>query len=254
MKKERNQVAGIVLAAGHGTRMESTTTNKVTLELGGKPMIEQTVELLEGSGVCPVVVVVGFQKESVINVLRGKENVIFAEQKERLGTGHAAAVGFETLPKSVKDVFILNGDDSAFYTKDILTKLLKEHRKNNNAITFLTLKVDNPSGLGRIIRNKNGKVIAIFEEKDASTKQRKIKEINPACYLFSSKFLKKYISHVPVSRVTGEYYIVSLVSLAIKEGERVEGISAGNIPWRGVNTKDELTEAEKLFSELKQSN
>ena len=177
-------------------------------------------------------------------------NILFAQQAKRLGTAHASLQGLKVLPNETKHVFILNGDDSAFYTKKIFNKLLKQHIKNNNAITFLTIEIENPFGLGRVIR-ENGKVIAIVEEKDATRKQRQIKEINPACYLFNVNFLRKYLHKVPKSRVTGEYYLMSLVEIALKNNYQVVGIKGGNIPWRGVNTGDELIEAENLYSKLK---
>lgn len=238
-------IGAIILAAGKGSRMKAKKNNKVTYMLGDKPIISHVVHLLEEMNLSPIVIVVGFAKDSVKKLFNG--NVMFAEQKKRLGTAHAAHQGMKVLPTEIKHVFILNGDDSAFYKKDILNKLLLEHTKNKNVITFLTLKVKDPKGLGRVIRN-TGKVVAIVEEKDANSKQKQINEINPACYLFDVGFLRKYINKVPKSKVTGEYYLMSLLEIAIEKGYRVEGIKGGNIPWRGVNTGDELKEAEKLYS------
>lgn len=242
-----NKIGAIILAAGKGSRMKAKKSNKVTYILGDKPMILHVVHLLEDLKLKPIVIVIGFAKESVRSLF--DKNVLFAEQRKRLGTAHAARKALEVLPQEVGNVFILNGDDSAFYTKKILNRLLREHLKNQNAITFLTLNVENPFGLGRIIR-KNGKVVGIVEEKDANEKQRGIKEINPACYLFNVEFLRKNISKVPKSRVTGEYYLMSLIEIAIKKGNRVQGIKGGNIPWRGVNTGDELKAAENLYTKL----
>ncbi len=239
----------IILAAGKGSRMNAKDSNKVTFMLGDKPMILHAVHLLEKMKVQPIVIVVGFAKESVRSLFTN--DVLFAEQKKRLGTAHAAYKAMEVLPDDVTDVFILNGDDSAFYTEDILKGLLEEHVKNENEITFLTLNVPDPKGLGRIVRNKSGEVMAIVEEKDATDEQRKIKEINPACYLFKTSFLKKYLGKIKKSPMTGEYYIVSLVETAINNQLKVEGIKGGKVPWRGVNTGEELQEAEKLFLKIK---
>ncbi|OGH47330.1 MAG: hypothetical protein A3A51_00980 [Candidatus Levybacteria bacterium RIFCSPLOWO2_01_FULL_39_10] len=239
------KTGAIILAAGKGKRMKSKISNKVTMKLGDKPMVMHAVELLEGMKVIPIVIVVGFAKDSVKNLFDG--SVVFAEQKKRLGTAHAAHQGVKVLSPSTENVYVLNGDDSAFYTKDILEKLYKTHEANRNAVTILTLKVADPGGLGRIIRGKNGEISAIVEEKDATDAQRKISEINPGCYLFSVAFLKKYLPKVKKSSVTKEYYLVSLIDLAVKNGEKVDAILCGNIIWRGVNTKDELETAEKLF-------
>jgi bifunctional N-acetylglucosamine-1-phosphate-uridyltransferase/glucosamine-1-phosphate-acetyltransferase GlmU-like protein len=240
-----NNIGAIILAAGKGSRMKAKQTNKVTYMLGDKPMIMHVVHLLEGMNLSPVVIVIGFAKESVKSLFNN--DVLFAEQSKRLGTAHAALQALKVLPEDVTDVFILNGDDSAFYTKEVLNKLKEEHIKNNNAITFLTLDVANPFGLGRVVR-KEGKVVATVEEKDATDEERKINEINPACYLFNVNFLRKNIRNVPKSPVTGEYYLMSLVEIAIAKGDKVEGIKGGNIPWRGVNTGEELKEAEELYA------
>jgi len=244
-----NNVGAIILAAGKGSRMNSKNTNKVTYKLGDKPMIMHVVNLLENMKLFPIVIVVGFAKESVKSLFDKK--ILFADQTKRLGTAHAAKKALEVIPGNISHVFILNGDDSAFYTPDILSKLLNEHIKNKNMITFLTLHVKNPHGLGRVIR-AGGKVVAIVEEKDASAKERKIDEINPACYLFSVDFLRKFINKVPRSKVTKEYYLTSLLEIAINKKYKIEGIKGGRIPWRGVNTGDELREAEKLFTKTMQ--
>ncbi len=94
------------------------------------------------------------------------------------------------------------------------------------------------------------KVIAIVEEKDATKKIRKIKEINPACYMFKTEFLRKYLKDVPKSLITGEYYLTSLIDIAIKHDESIETLNVGKMPWRGVNTKEELQEAEKMYLNL----
>jgi len=241
-------LAAIILAAGKGTRMKSKKINKVTMHLADKPMIMHTVELLEQLKVKKIIVVVGFAKESVISLL--KKRVTFVEQKKRLGTAHAVSTAVKSLPNNVENVLVLNGDDSAFYSKDIIKSLIKKHIKNNSAFTFLTIEKENPQGLGRVVRDKNGKVAAVIEEKDATISQRKIREVNPACYIFKLQFLEKYLSKIKKSPVTGEYYLTSLIDIGIKNSEEVETLKAGKLIWRGVNTKDELVEAEKLITEV----
>ncbi len=242
------KIGAIVLAAGKGSRMKSKTANKVTLMLADKPMIVHSVELLESLNIHPLVIVVGFAKESVMNILG--EKVFFAEQKKRLGTAHAARKGFEKLPATINHVLILNGDDSAFYKQDTIAKLIEKHLSSQAAFTFLTLEQDNPFGLGRIVRDREGNLVKIVEEKDATDEERNIKEINPACYLFTYDFLKKYLPKVKKSNITSEYYLVSLVELAVKHHEKVETMNVGNIPWRGVNTKEELAEAQTLYANV----
>lgn len=247
-----NNLAGIILAAGKGSRMKSKSSNKVTLLLGGKPMIIHGVELLSKLKLSPIVVVVGFAKESVKKII--KEDVLFAEQKKRLGTANALAVGLKVLPKNISDVLVIQGDDSAFYKKENLENLIKLHHQNKNAMTFLTARVLDSSGLGRIIRDKDGRIVSITEEKNVSEKQKKINEINPACYVFSINFLNKYLAGVPKDPVSKEFYLVSLLEIAIKNKEKVEDVKGGRTPWRGVNTKEELKAAQKLYSRVNHRN
>lgn len=239
------KIAAIILAAGEGKRMKSEKVNKVVVPLGNKQMILHTVDRLHELLIDPIIVVVGFAKESVIKVLENR--VIFAEQKERLGTAHAVTSALGKLPKDIKTVLVLNGDDSAFYTREIIKSLIGTHLKENSALSFLTIIVDNPVGLGRVIRDSNGRVVGVVEEKDATDKQKEIKEINPACYIFKVSFLRQYLKKVKKSPVSGEYYLTSLIDIAIKNNERLGAIAGGKILWRGINTPQELTEAEKLF-------
>lgn len=241
-----HSLGAIILAAGKGTRMESKNVNKVALRLADKPMILHSVDLLENLNVSSIVVVVGFAKKSVIDLLNGK--VLYAEQRKRLGTAHAVSTALPKFPGSIEDVLVLNGDDSAFYSKDLIRKLIEKHFKDNSSFTFLTIEKDNPYGLGRVVRDKTGKVISVVEEKDADKEVRAIKEVNPACYLFKVNFLKKYLTKVEKSPITGEYYLTSLIDVGIKHNEKIETLKGGKLVWRGVNTKDELAEAEKLIS------
>jgi bifunctional UDP-N-acetylglucosamine pyrophosphorylase/glucosamine-1-phosphate N-acetyltransferase len=238
-------LGAIILAAGKGKRMNSKTINKVALPLADKPMILHAINLLEEIKIKHMVVVVGFAKQSVMDILGNK--VIFAEQTKRLGTAHAVACGFKKMPSDVSDILVINGDDSAFYTKYTIEKLVNLHFSSNAALTLLTIEKENPLGLGRVVRNTNGKILSVVEEKDATDKQRKIHEINPACYVFKTEFLNKYLHQVEKSQVTGEYYLTSLIDIGIKNNEFVETFKGGDLPWRGVNTQEELKEAERIF-------
>lgn len=238
--------AAIILAAGKGKRMNATSVNKVVYPIAGKPMILHSVELLEKVNINPIIIVVGFAKESVQEVLINK-NVLFTEQEEQLGTAHALECGLKELPSDITDVLVIQGDDSAFYTKDIIQKLINRQVESNAAVTLLTLFVKNPEGLGRIVRDESGKITGIVEEKDATSVQREIHEINPACYVFSVDFLRQFLPTIEKSSVTGEYYLTSLLDIALQNNKKIETIQEDEAVWRGINTPDELEEAEKLF-------
>lgn len=234
----------IILAAGRGTRMKSSNINKVAYKIKGIPMLTRTILSLKEVGVANIVVVVGFAKESVLSLLDSSIKTI--EQKTMLGTGNAVKAGLLKIPPSAEDVLVLNGDDSFLLDPKLLKKMHSKHQKSNSKATFLSVGMDTPGGLGRVVRGENGKVLGIIEEKDATDEQRKIKEVNGACYIFDYPFLKKYIGTIKKSGVTGEYYIVNLIQTAAELGMKVEAYRIDKNNWRGVNTPEELLEAEKL--------
>lgn len=241
------KLGAIILAAGKGKRMQSKDTNKVALKLGGKPIILHAVHLFQKMKLAVIVIVVGHAKHSVINAV-SDDTVIFAEQKEQLGTGDALKVALEKIPEYIHSVLVVGGDDSYLYTQDLITKLQEKHFSAEADITLLTIQVKDPFGLGRIIRNVDGQVTAIIEEKDATESQRIINEVNPGCYIFKTDFLKEYLKLISKSSVTGEYYLTSLVEIAIKNKKKIASYNAGYIPWRGINTPEELEHAQKLMS------
>lgn len=240
----KQTIGAIVLAAGKGSRMKSKNVNKVVLPVADKPMILHVVHRLEELSVYPIVIVVGFAKESVMNILG--EKVYFAEQTKRLGTGHAALCGLRKMPRDVDHILVMYGDDFS-YPKEKMQALITKHISSGAALTFLTVDVANPFALGRIVRNDKGQVMKIVEEKDATEEERDIHEVNPGCYVFSRKFLETYLPRLKKSPVTGEYYLTSLVDMAIVVGEPVETTQAGRILWRGVNTPEELQEATRMY-------
>ncbi len=250
---ERN-LGAIVLAAGKGSRIKAKNVNKVAMSLAGKPIIRHAIELLEKINIKTIVVVVGFAKTSVINALGQK--VIYAEQTKRLGTAHAAFCGFKKLPEGIKNVLIINGDDSAFYAGKMIQDLIEKHFSSSAALTFLTVEKDNPKSFGRVERDENGKLIAIFEEKNATPAQKRIKEINAGCYIYTAAFLKRYLPKVKKNSISKEYYLTDLIALGIENNENVISMQAGEMAWWGINTKEELEEAElyKKTHLLKQEN
>ena len=111
----------------------------------------------------------------------------------------------------------------------------------------MTTEKENPVGIGRIVRDENNHVIKIVEEKDATVKEKSIKEINVGCYIFRVDFLKKYLQLLEKSSITGEYYLTRLIDLGLQHGEKVETIKENNLLWYGINTSEELEKAERIF-------
>jgi len=231
-----DNTAVVILAAGKGTRIKSKNINKVVLPLAGKPMISYVVAKLLNMKLPDIFVVVGFAKKSVMEVLGNK--VKYVIQKKRMGTASAVRAAINDI-ESFNTVLILQGDDSAFYPRALLENLLLAHQKKSPVITLLTVKKKNPLGLGRIKRKK-GKVMAIVEEKNASDEERKINEINAACYVFSVPFLKKYLPKIKLNPLKKEYYLTDLVEIAVKNELPIETYTAPEKIFMGVNTQEEL--------------
>jgi bifunctional UDP-N-acetylglucosamine pyrophosphorylase/glucosamine-1-phosphate N-acetyltransferase len=247
-----SEVGAIILAAGKGKRMQSTTTNKVASNLGDKPMIRHIVEFMQKISIGQVIIVVGFARDSVEKALNGLQ-VTYAEQKELLGTGHAVEEAMGVLQPGIKDVLVVYGDDAVLYNSknsQIVTDLIEKHQLSHNALTFLTIEQDHPFGLGRILRDDNGEVVGIVEEKNATDKERKISEINPGCFVFSVDFLKKYLKDIQKNDISGEYYLTDLVDIARTNNQKMSTVKGGNLLWRGVNTPEELATAQELLTQI----
>jgi bifunctional UDP-N-acetylglucosamine pyrophosphorylase/glucosamine-1-phosphate N-acetyltransferase len=225
--------------------MKSKDRNKVSLEVNGKPLLSRTINILKSAGVSTIVVVVGFAKESVVNIL--DKDIIVAEQTKRLGTGHAVRAAMSKIPVNSDSVLILYGDDTFMHSPETFRELYKTHIRENATITFITMDCENPTGYGRIIRNNNNDVVGIVEEKNATEEQKKIKEINLGCYLIDKKYLEKNIRHIKKNPVSKEYYITDIIDIIAKNKDKISAYKLTNGRWRGVNTREDLQEAESLL-------
>lgn len=239
-------LTAIILAAGKGTRMQSTDKNKVALEVNGEPMLKRTIGILHDAGIMSIVVVVGFAKESVTRLL--DDSVVVAEQKEQLGTGHAVMSALPFVSRETNDILILYGDDSFLHSPQTFINLFETHKEHDAKISFITMQMENPTGFGRIIRDNDGEVVGIVEEKNATEEQKKIKEINIGCYIINKRYLEENIKDISKNPVTGEYYITDIIDIIAHNKGKIAAYTLGDNKWRGVNTKEDLVEAETLFS------
>lgn len=242
----------VILAGGKGTRMQTTTTNKVVYPLAGKPMIAYALESLHQAGIDSIVVVVGYAKESVIQVIKNTP-VLIAEQIHRLGTGHALKCGLSKVPQSSRTILSLYGDDSAFYEASLYQQLLASHHQTQAAVSLVTLHLNQPHGLGRILRSSTGTVCAIVEEKNATPKQRQITEINTGLYCFDRQFIDRAIKHIKKNPISGEYYLTDVVALANRQHLPINAIVWHDPQvWHGVNTQSEWHSAQIQMSRYRQ--
>ncbi|OGK08892.1 hypothetical protein A2767_05090 [Candidatus Roizmanbacteria bacterium RIFCSPHIGHO2_01_FULL_35_10] len=243
-------IAGIILAGGKGTRINSHKVNKVTLQFVGKPIIGYGAELFEGL-TNPIVVVVGAFSHSVKDALK-KYTVNYAYQQKRLGTAHAAKIGMEKInKKNPPDLVLVGyGDHMMFYKKSTVNELIKKHLLHKAVLSIITTVHSNPDELawGRVIRNKKGFIVDNIEQKDATPEERKITELNAGFYCFDYKFIKENIDKVKKSTVTNEYYINALIHIAVEQGRKVVGL---NVPFKevgiGINRLPELQLSQEIF-------
>ena len=235
-------MGAVVLAAGKGTRIGMKRSNKVLLPLAGKPMIMRSLSVIRRCGIAPILIVVGFQQEAVKKRL-GPEYV-YVDQGELLGTGHAVAQAVKCLDPQIRDILVVNGDDSAFYDPTLLQTLIERHRSRGASLSLLSVHKNHPSGFGRIIRDDSGDVSAIREETDASQEEKAIDEVNTGTYCFSVGFLREFLPKLRMNARKGEYYLTDLVELAYESNQKVETVPvAQEGSFIGINTREDLAYA-----------
>ncbi|MCU1231371.1 MAG: UDP-N-acetylglucosamine diphosphorylase/glucosamine-phosphate N-acetyltransferase [Acidobacteria bacterium] len=240
-----NNLDVIILAAGLGTRMKSATI-KVLHRAAGRPIIDYVLDL--ASDVCerPPIVVVGHQREAVQASIDGRAR--FAVQDQQLGTGHAVLQASAALESdeafASRRVLILSGD-VPLTRAETLRKLIAEHDASGNALTLLTMKLDDPAMYGRIVRDADGSVTRIVEAKDANDEQKKIGEVNAGIYLFNAGGLFERLRNLGTNNAQGEYYLTDLIAVLRENGERVGALIVDDpIEAIGVNSRSELAVVE----------
>ena len=240
------KIGTIILAAGKGTRMKSEKP-KVVFDFAGKPMINRVVETAQQINSDLIAVVVGYKKDVVIATVPKSEKIIFVEQKEQNGTGHAVMVTESVFENFDGDIFILCGD-VPLLRFETLEKMLAQHRNFNASCTVLTAVMDDPKSYGRIIRNKDGNVLKIVEFKDASEEEKNIKEINTGIYCFDGRDLFDSLKKIDNNNNQAEYYLTDVLEILNEAGKLVTSVILDDIvEASGVNSKEQLAELEKEF-------
>ena len=237
----------VLLAAGSGTRMKSAT-NKVLHRIGGRSLVGHAIHAARGLGPEHLVVVVGNQREQVApHVGEVDPAALIAVQEEQKGTGHAVLVGLEEVPEAGGTVVVTYGD-VPLLTTETLARLLAAHHEQGNAATVLTSVLEDPLGYGRIIRDKQGAVITIVEQKDASEAERAVQEINSGIFAFDAAVLRDALGRVDFENAQGEMYLTDVVGIAHGDGRRVGALITEDL-WQseGVNTRSQLA---RLGAEL----
>ena len=233
----------VVLAAGKGTRMNSDLP-KVLHKLQSKPLIDYVIDESELLNPKEIILVVGFKKESVIKHTESRINLNYATQIEQLGTGHAVLQTNELLKNKRGHILILYGDVPNIKAST-LQPIVNDHISNNRDLTLITAEIDDPTGYGRIIRDKNGNLLKIVEEKDCSDDEKKIKEWNPGIYIFKIPEVFKILNNIKTNNASKEYYLTDAIGLAQQSNMQIKAIKIKNSDEViGVNTADQLKELE----------
>jgi len=251
-KTEQKTLDVLVLAAGFGTRMRSNLA-KVLHRLDNRPLVNHVCRTATALAPRKIYVVIGHQGEDVKNAVLNELDIEHAEfvwQKEQLGTGDAVNSARQFLENEDSTLLILSGD-VPMIRAETLAALVQQHynhRGKGAACTILTVKLEDPTGYGRIVRDEEGVFDKIVEQKDASTEERSVKEVNSGIYCFDTKKLFSALSGVQNNNVQGEYYLTDVPGLLRDTGENVslyQHTDAREVS--GINNRAELAELERIL-------
>ncbi|USD60268.1 bifunctional UDP-N-acetylglucosamine diphosphorylase/glucosamine-1-phosphate N-acetyltransferase GlmU [Vibrio sp. SCSIO 43140] len=233
--------SAVILAAGKGTRMYSNKP-KVLHELAKKPMVKHVIDTCKSLDAKGLHLVYGHGGNQMKAAL-ASDDLVWVEQSEQLGTGHAVAQAAPHLSDDEK-ILVLYGD-VPLISEQTIQNLVDAYPKGG--IALLTVMLDDPTGYGRIVR-KNGPVVAIVEQKDASEEQKLIKEVNTGVMVASGKDFKRWLSGLSNDNAQGEYYLTDVIAAAHDEGCAVETVHPKSpIEFEGVNNRAQLARLERAF-------
>ncbi len=244
------RLAIVILAAGKGTRLKSNRA-KVLHRAGGRPLVEHVVRACQPLGAAEIFVVVGHQADEVRAVVEpfGAKTIL---QQPQLGTGHALLMARAALEAAgVAEVLVLPGD-SPLIRSETLAALLRAHRADGAAATLLTATLEAPQGYGRLLRNPDGTVAAIVEEKALSAEQRTLREVNSSIYVFSLPQLWPALGQVRPENIHREIYLTDTIERLHRSGHTVRAERAADArEILGCNTRAELAEVDRIFRQRK---
>lgn len=233
----------VVLAAGQGKRMQSNLP-KVLQPLAGQPMLAHVLKAARDMHPARLVVIYG-QGGDLVRAAFPAPDIVWTEQSQQLGTGHALAVA---LPACCEGMVLVLYGDCPLIDADLLAPLLEPVRQGKVAV--LAAQVDNPQGYGRVVRNEQGQVLRIVEQKDASARELAIREINTGFMAAPLSSLQQWLPRLRNDNAQGEYYLTDIVALAVADGVAVEAVPVANaMAASGVNDKAQLAVLERYYQQ-----
>ena len=242
-------IKSIILAAGKGTRMKSDMP-KVLHTIFDKTLVGYVIDAVNNTGLADEnFVIVGHQAERVEEYInKNYDNAKCVLQSPQLGTGHAVSMALPYLKDFDGEVVILNGD-LPLITSDTIKEFVEFHKDKKSDVTVMSANFDDPTNYGRIIRNSDGTLNAIVEEKDTNSEQKKVKEINVGCYCLNWTKVKNAFNELKTDNAQGEYYLTDIVKWANNQKLSVNAyIIKDNDETFGINSKAHLAEATKMLN------
>lgn len=238
------ELKAVILAAGKGTRMRSKLP-KVLHKVGGREMLQHVLDAAGIAGAAEKIVIVGHGAELVETMVGAQGKIVL--QAEQLGTGHAVMQTKEVLKDFHGTAMILCGDTPLLDGEE-LKKFYEAHKASGAAATVLTAVMDNPFGYGRIVRDADGNVQGIVEQKDATEEQKLIKEINTGIYCIECPLMFDMLATLTCDNAQGEYYLTDVLAKLNAAGHKVGGvITADSDMVMGINSRKQLAEAEAVM-------
>lgn len=238
--------SAVILAGGEGKRMKSNKPKPMS-EVLGKPMLQWVIDSVRAAGVENICVVKGFRKECIeeyVATLPYKVETVY--QAERLGTGHAVMMAKDFLKENKGDVVILCGD-APFMDKDTIADAFSQHDKENASATVISAVLTDSTGYGRIVRNDDGSLKAIVEQKEADEETLKIKEVNSGGYWFDSEDLLSVLDSITSDNAAKEYYLPDALKLLLADGKVVGAFTASSPDTvLGANDPQQLEELNQI--------
>lgn len=237
-------LATVILAAGKGTRMKSKLP-KVLHNVCGSTMLSYVIDAVQGAGVKKIIVVVGYGADVVAREVKGRAQV--AHQAEQLGTAHALLQAGPFLSDFKGRLLVLCGDTPLIESGTLL-ELIRSHRSAGSAATVLTAILEDSAGYGRVVRDNQGSVLKIVEQKDASSEEKGIREVNTGIYCFEADGLFEDLSRLTPNNAQGEYYLTDIIGINVSRGRRVSAVTMDNPQeMMGTNDRVQLAEAERYM-------
>ncbi len=243
----QRELVTIILAGGQGKRMHSDLP-KVLHPLAGKPLVHHVIEIARRANSSRIILVISHEREMIRKATK-EMNVEYAVQERPLGTGDAVKACKMLLHGFDGYVIILSGDVPLLKVETI-ERSKAAHRANNSAVTVFSFKPADPTGYGRIIRDENGNVTRIVEEKDASIEEKTVNEVNGGIYIFDSRQLYSALEEVNNDNASGEYYLTDTLEILRNRNLKLSAMIVDNeAELAGVNSQDQLVELEKELSQ-----